>query len=282
MEAFEFDEWHTFDQFKTEANAAPMTNSDLESYVDFLAQLHSCTWDIPVDENQHGLGDYQSTWHHLCAAIVGQPSVWESFQADWKALYGQGMLEGHVEPAVAASVGEIMELMTGPQGVALDSEILRLLRTRPRALTHGDARGNNIFRKKEGGREFALIDWQIWAAGAVANEFPQVFLNSFSVETGVLQDLDSFLTRYYAALCAAQPKAAASYSLEDLITDVRLSFVDMFLQYLIITMGFFEGYKDPANKAAADYWSTAMRRNCETLHFTGALEPLKALAAKLA
>jgi hypothetical protein len=281
MEAFEFDEWRTFDQFKTEANAAPMAISDLESYLDFLAQLHSCTWDIPVDANQHGLGDYKANWHDLCAAIVGQPPVWESLQADWKALYGQGMLEGHVEPAVAATVGEIMELMTGPQGMALDAEILRLLRTRPRALTHGDARGNNIFRKKGGKQEWALIDWQMWAAGAVANEFPQVFLNSFSVETGVMQDLDSYLARYHAALCAAQPKAAASYSLEDLTTDVRLSSVDMFLQYVVITNGFMEGYKDPANKAAADYWNIVMRRNCETLHFTGALEPLKALAAKL-
>ena len=43
-----------------------------------------------------------------------------------------------------------------------------MLRTRPRALNHGDARGTNIFRKKDGAREFALIDWQMWAAGAVA------------------------------------------------------------------------------------------------------------------
>ena len=157
-----------------------------------------------------------------------------------------------------------------------------MLRTRPRALNHGDARGTNIFRKKDGAREFALIDWQMWAAGAVAGEFPQVFLNSFALETDVAKEMDRYLARYHQALCAHQPKAAGSYSLEELTNDVRLSMVDMHMQYLVFTMGVMPGYKDPANREAKEYWEKMIRRNCETLHYSDSLGALAKLAAALA
>ena len=163
MESFEPSEWRTYDQFRE-----PMTVEDLDGYLDFLAQLHGCTWDIPINEEQKGLGAYMANWHPLAETIVGKPEVWEAVRTDWKEVFGRGMLEGFADPAVGESMVKIMDLMVGPQGVAIDAEVLRLLRTRPRALNHGDARGTNIFRKKDGAREFALIDWQMWAAGAVA------------------------------------------------------------------------------------------------------------------
>jgi hypothetical protein len=49
----------------------------------------------------------------------------------------------------------------------------------------------------------------------------------------------------------------------------------------MFTVGALPGYKDPANKAAADYWCSIMRRNCETLHYAGCLAALEALAATL-
>ena len=52
-------------------------------------------------------------------------------------------------------------------------------------------------------------------------------------------------------------------------------------RYLMFTVGALPGYKDPANKAAADYWCSIMRRNCETLHYAGCLAALEALAATL-
>ena len=34
--------------------------------------------------------------------MVGKPEAWDSLVADWAAVYGQSMLEGYAEPAVAA------------------------------------------------------------------------------------------------------------------------------------------------------------------------------------
>ena len=65
-------------------------------------------------------------------------------------------------------------------------------------------RGTNVFRKKEGAtngaESWALIDWQMWAAGPPACEYSQAFLNSFAVETNVIQTLDHYVTIYYEAL----------------------------------------------------------------------------------
>ena len=62
------------------------------------------------------------------------------------------------------------------------------------------------------------------------SDFPQIFLNSFSPESGVTKRLDSYLELYHAALCAKQPAAAESYSLAELQADFRLALVDMWFQ----------------------------------------------------
>ena len=95
MESFEPSEWRTYDQFRE-----PMTVEDLDGYLDFLAQLHGCTWDIPVNEEQKGLGEYMANWHPLAETIVGKPEVWEAVRTDWKEVFGRGMLEGFADPAV--------------------------------------------------------------------------------------------------------------------------------------------------------------------------------------
>ena len=96
------------------------------------------------------------------------------------------------------------------------------------------------------------------------------------------KEMDRYLARYHQALCEHQPKAASSYSLEELTNDVRLSMVDMHMQYLVFTMGVMPGYKDPANREAKEYWEKMIRRNCETLHYSGSLDALAKLAAALA
>ena len=268
-------EWRTFDQFKT-----PMDAQELESYLDFIAGLHACTWDLPIDNSQIGLGVYYANWHPLNEGIVGKPEAWTNLQAMWQDVYGQGMLDGFADPGVKTTMQQVLALMTGPNGVALDAEIMRLMRTRPRSLTHGDARGNNVFCRKDGS-EFALIDWQMWAAGPCANEWPQIILNSFTTESGIIRELDYYIELYYKALCKKQPKAAASYSLAELKFDIQLLTVDMHLQYLMFTVGVLPGYQEPANKAAADNWEDLLRRNAETVHMCGCLEALSTLAASL-
>ena len=232
MEALRSDEWMTFHQFES-----PMSAADLESYLRFIAGLHACTWDIPLNEAQTGLGDYAAHFHFLCADYIGHPATWPKFLEEWEDVYdGASLLSGFEEQeGVVESVVAITEMMVGPQGEALDAAIQAQLRTRPRCLTHGDARGANVFRRRsaegvDDSELWALVDWQMWAAGPAANDFPQIFLNSFSPESGVTKRLDSYLELYHAALCAKQPAAAESYSLAELQADFRLALVDMWFQ----------------------------------------------------
>jgi hypothetical protein len=94
------------------------------------------------------------------------------------------------------------------------------MQARPRTITHGDARGYNLFmpRPVSGGAcakaaeikgdgkircgnassfGIGIIDWQMWVAGPCANEFPHVWMNSFSEESGMVQDQFEALTKYY-------------------------------------------------------------------------------------
>ena len=230
MEALRSDEWMTFHQFES-----PMSAADLESYLRFIAGLHACTWDIPLNEAQTGLGVYAAHFHFLCKDFVGHPATWPKFLEEWEDVYGTSLLSGFEEQeGVVESVVGITEMMVGLQGEALDAAMQAQLRTRPRCLTHGDARGANVFRRRraEGVNDselWALVDWQMWAAGPCVNDFPQVFLNSFSPESGVTKRLDSYLELYHAALCAQQP-AAERYSLAELQADFRLALVDMWFQ----------------------------------------------------
>ena len=170
MEALRSDEWMTFHQFES-----PMSAADLESYLRFIAGLHACTWDIPLNEEQTGLGVYAAHFHFLCKDFVGHPATWPKFLEEWEDVYdGASLLSGFEEQeGVVESVVGITEMMVGPQGEALDAAIQAQLRTRPRCLTHGDARGANVFRRRsaegvDDSELWALVDWQMWAAGPCA------------------------------------------------------------------------------------------------------------------
>jgi hypothetical protein len=45
-------EWKTFEQFES-----PMTPEEFKSYLAFIANLHACTWDMPIEPSQYGLGE---------------------------------------------------------------------------------------------------------------------------------------------------------------------------------------------------------------------------------
>merc|ERR1719324_1435323 len=148
-----------------------------------------------------------------------------------------------VAPEVAESAKKICEHMAGDKGKKLDDAIIERLRTRPRTLTHGDARGSNIFKPLDGkpkeGTGMGLIDWQMWSAGPMTNEFPQVFLNSFPVETEITgSKFEGLMQGYYDKLCELQPKAK-------------------------------------------DNWGDMMKRNMETLHFGGSLKAIDEVLATI-
>jgi len=271
LEEFAKAEYSPFDQEK-----APMKLQDVPHYLDYLAKLHSACWDIPVNTEQPGLGEYEAHWRMLNAAF---PTTWGVLADQYEAVF-EGNLHTKVGDTNWADVEAISDILRGPRGTEIEAAILARMRSRPRSISHGDARGANVFKSKKDETEFALIDWQMWVAGPVAYEFNQVWLNSFTEEEGVSQRFEELVTGYHATLVKLEPKAAA-YKLEDLLIDIKLCFCTIWMQYVGFTVGSMEGYKDPANHQAMHNWDLLMQRNCQTLHLTGVLTVLKDFVATL-
>jgi hypothetical protein len=271
LEEFSKDDYSAFDQEK-----APMKLGDVPHYLDYLAKLHSSCWDIPVSTGQPGLGEYEAHWRMLNAAF---PTTWKVLSENYAAVF-EGDLHEKVGDTNWADVQAIGEIWSGPRATEIEAAVLARLRSRPRTICHGDARGANIFKSKKDGTDFALIDWQMWVAGPIAYEFNQVWLNSFAEDEGVTQKFEELIAGYHATLVKLEPKAAA-YKLEDLITDIRLCFCTIWMQYVGFTVGSMEGYKDPKNHQAMHNWDVLMQRNCQTLHLTGVLKTLEDFVAAL-
>ena len=59
---------------------------------------------------------------------------------------------------------------------AIYAEFHRTLDSRPKTLTHGDMRADNMFRRKDGSG-FTVIDWQTYGAAPPGVEMHQLFAN---------------------------------------------------------------------------------------------------------
>jgi hypothetical protein len=148
------------------------------------------------------------------------------------------------------------------------------LQSRPRTITHGDARGNNIFRSLKDG-SISFIDWQMWVAGPPCSEFPQIWLNSFSAESGMVDHLEDLTRQYYDALTNIRPEISDDYSFSTLMNDTGLSFINMWVQYIGFSLDSVAGYSDPLQAEAKENWRIMMGRNMETLHGSKALQALE-------
>ena len=128
--------------------------------------------------------------------------------------------------------------------------------------------------------QFGLIDWQMWHAGPPSNEFSQVWLNSFPVPGKEISSFEELMAGYHKELCELLPSVRKEYPLTTLLSDVKLQFVGMWVEYMVFSAGVLDGYKDPAQKEAKDIWQALMKRTMETMSHTGVLEELQAFAAK--
>ena len=61
----------------------------------------------------------------------------------------------------------------------------------------------------------------------------------------------------------------------DLLKDTKLIFINMWIQYVGFTLGSIEGYKDPEQEKSKANWREMMKRNMETVHYSGSLEAFK-------
>ena len=125
-----------------------------------------------------------------------------------------------------------------------------------------------------------IIDWQMWAAGPASNEFSQLWFNSYSLESGMIHKLNELTHIYYDSLTGSNSEIKNSYPFEQLLDDTKLIFINMWIQYIGFTLGSIEGYKDPELKKSKDNWREMMKRNMETVHYSGCLESFEKFIAQ--
>jgi len=270
LEDFDDSNWEPFEQIEK-----PMNYDDVANFMSDLGHFHSACWDEPVSEGP-GLGPFRAHWQSLNDDywLDDGMTTWDQVLPKWEEVYSQPLL-AMVEPCVAETIKKIAEIYKSDQAKKIQDALITEMQTRPRTITHGDARGNNIFKSKNDG-SMGVIDWQMWVAGPASNEFGQVWLNSFSLESGMVHRLAELTDIYYQALISKRPEIAEQYPFDVLLDDLKLLFVNIWIEYLGFTVGSIDGYRDPNQQQAKDNWEEMMKRNMETLHYSGCLQSFEA------
>ena len=178
------------------------------------------------------------------------------------------------------TIKKLVDIYASKNGKKIQEELLKELQKRPRTITHGDARGNNIFKSKNDG-SMGIIDWQMWVAGPASNEFGQVWFNSFSLDSGMIHRLDEMTSIYYESMISKKPEIKDEYPYEVLLDDLKLLFINIWPEYLGFTVGSIDGYKDPEQLKSKENWREMMKRNMETVHYSGCLESFENFISKL-
>jgi hypothetical protein len=273
MEDFNSEEWTPFEQITN-----PMKYGDMSDFMTVLAKLHVHFWGEPV-RGLAGLGAYRAHWQSLNDDFVVEAgtTAWHQLLPKWEAIYGKSLLLEVDEP-VRKSIEQIAAILNSDDWMAIQDKILADLQTRPRTITHGDARGNNIFRSKIDD-SIGFIDWQMWVAGPASNEFSQVWMNSFAGDSGMVERLEELTQQYYDALLQIRPDIQTEYPFDTFITDIKLIFINMWVQYIGFSLGSVDGYADPEQADAKENWRILMKRNMETLHLSNALMALESYIA---
>ena len=206
-------------------------------------------------------------------------TTWDKAVPKWEDVYGESLLS-MVSDEVGETIKKLVDIYASKNGKKILEELLKELLKRPRTITHGDARGNNIFKSKSDG-SMGIIDWQMWVAGPASNEFGQVWFNSFSLDSGMIHRLDEMTSIYYEAMISKKPEIKDEYPYEVLLDDLKLLFINIWPEYLGFTVGSIDGYKDPEQLKSKENWREMMKRNMETVHYSGCLESFENFISKL-
>ena len=274
LEDFDQDNWVPFDQFDN-----PMTYEDTIQFMKDLGYFHAACWGEPVS-NDAGLGPFRAHWQNLNDDYWEDgETTWDKAVPKWEDVYGESLLS-MVSDEVGKTIKKLVDIYASKNGKKIQEELLKELQKRPRTITHGDARGNNIFKSKNDG-SMGIIDWQMWVAGPASNEFGQVWFNSFSLDSGMIHRLDEMTSIYYEAMLSKRPEIKDEYPYEVLLDDLKLLFINIWPEYLGFTVGSIDGYKDPEQLKSKENWREMMKRNMETVHYSGCLESFENFISKL-
>ena len=274
LEDFDENNWVPFDQFDN-----PMTYDDTIQFMKDLGYFHAACWGEPVSDDA-GLGPFRAHWQNLNDDYwENGETTWDKAVPKWEDVYGESLLS-MVSDEVGETIKKLVDIYASKNGKKIQEELLKELQKRPRTITHGDARGNNIFKSKNDG-SMGIIDWQMWVAGPASNEFGQVWFNSFSLDSGMIHRLDEMTSIYYEAMISKKPEIKDEYPYEVLLDDLKLLFINIWPEYLGFTVGSIDGYKDPEQLKSKENWREMMKRNMETVHYSGCLESFENFISKL-
>ena len=274
LEDFDQDNWVPFDQFDN-----PMTYEDTIQFMKDLGYFHAACWGEPVS-NDAGLGPFRAHWQNLNDDYWEDgETTWDKAVPKWEDVYGESLLS-MVSDEVGETIKKLVDIYASKNGKKIQEELLKELQKRPRTITHGDARGNNIFKSKNDG-SMGLIDWQMWVAGPASNEFGQVWFNSFSLDSGMIHRLDEMTSIYYESMISKKPEIKDEYPYEVLLDDLKLLFINIWPEYLGFTVGSIDGYTDPEQLKSKENWREMMKRNMETVHYSGCLDSFENFISKL-
>ena len=147
-------------------------------------------------------------------------------------------------------------------------------RARPRTLVHSDSRGMNFFEHRTTG-QIALIDWQLWIAGPVAAEFPQMMQLS-GPQYRDKAVFDKFLGFYYDKLgnLLGKDKLQQQYPLEQLRKDIHLATIQFFMLIPGFSMGSLPDYQLPENAKEKQKYKDWIDEIFGFLYGIGVLETL--------
>jgi hypothetical protein len=264
LEDFDQESWMPFDQFEN-----PMNFEDTAMLMKDLGSFHAACWNQPIT-GEPGLGPYKAHWQSLNDSFwEEEETAWDKVLPKWKDVYGEELLS-LVTPEVQETILKINEIYNSENGKKIQEELLIEMQKRPRTITHGDARGNNIFKSTDN-KTIGIIDWQMWAAGPASNEFSQLWFNSYSLESGMILKLKELTQVYYQSLIHNNSAIEDEYPFDMLLADTKLIFINMWIQYVGFTLGSIDGYKDPEQEQSKANWREMMKRNMETVHYSGCL-----------
>jgi len=264
LEDFDQESWMPFDQFEN-----PMNFEDTAMLMKDLGSFHAACWNQPIT-GEPGLGPYKAHWQSLNDSFwEEEETAWDKVLPKWKDVYGEELLS-LVTPEVQETILKINQIYNSENGKKIQEELLIEMQKRPRTITHGDARGNNIFKSTDN-KTIGIIDWQMWAAGPASNEFSQLWFNSYSLESGMILKLKELTQVYYQSLIHNNSAIEDEYPFDMLLADTKLIFINMWIQYVGFTLGSIDGYKDPEQEQSKANWREMMKRNMETVHYSGCL-----------
>ena len=273
LEDFSIENWTPFDQFEN-----PMDFDDTVMLMKDLGAFHAACWNEPIS-NEAGLGPYKAHWQSLNDSFWDEgTTAWDQVLPKWKEVYKEDLLS-MVDSETQDTILKINEIYNSKNAKLIQQKLIEELQNRPRTITHGDARGNNIFKSNDG-KTIGIIDWQMWAAGPASNEFSQLWFNSYSLESGMIHRLEELTKIYYNSLTQTNEDIKSSYPFDQLFDDTKLIFINMWIQYIGFTLGSIDGYKDPEQEKSKQNWREMMKRNMETVHYSGCLDSFENFISK--